>query len=629
VLAVPQRDVLFYDHLGETRTTMRVPLVRGQPADLAAGEPISDVDWYLRSRESSHWDEATSALFYVGDEHNDEVLNLWHLPLGGGPLRPISDEPYVYGYRVDAARGRVALVVRRGDGPYTSCLVLIPTGLLTIPTDGPPGPLPMPDPIVCDTPEAQFTWTDPVFAPDGSGVALTLQKDGRRDQTNVAWVAFADPQVTLITDPRIRRDRADALEPWLDARRFVYVADDSGFPEAMVYDLGKGESRAITQFGRDVSDMRLLRGERLVLLVTLHHPTGDTLVTVDPETGAELDRQEVDGVVAHQGGDDATEAILSVTSATSPFSLHWLHLEVDGTFALEPWLTLPPETEERLVRCQVEAVSIPTFDIDPATGAQRQLHAYLYTPKDPPADDQRVARVLSFYGGENEFKTDIQVFCDAGIATLSTAVRGSDGFGTAFSQLNDGDLGGDDIADVYAAARWLETARGYPRGRIGVYGRSHGGYATMRALTYPPGTNGHADVYPFAFGMSDAGFSDILSFYEDCNIPDWVVTEAGDPATEHDKLVDRSPLSHVALLTAPLLLTHGEQDNRVPVEGSRRMAAACATAGKDCTYVEFAGQGHQVRGLANERRLYQERFSFLERALASSAAAASVAPVSE
>jgi len=238
------------------------------------------------------------------------------------------------------------------------------------------------------------------------------------------------------------------------------------------------------------------------------------------------------------------------------------------------------------------------------------LHAYLYTPSDLPKDSNPLVRMLAFYGGENDFSTDNQIFCQAGIVTFSPSVRGSTGFGTDFYRLNDGDLGGNEIVDLFAGARWLMT-QGYLSDRIGVYGRSHGGYATMRALTFPPGTNGHNDVFPFAFGMADAGFSDIISFHDQCNIPDWVLLEAGDPATEREKLMDRSPLHHVDKLNAPLFLSHGENDQRVPVSGSRQMAEACTQAGQNCTYLEFPGQGHRVRGLTNEQALYQARLAFL------------------
>ena len=52
---------------------------------------------------------------------------------------------------------------------------------------------------------------------------------------------------------------------------------------------------------------------------------------------------------------------------------------------------------------------------------------------------------------------------------------------------------------------------------------------------------------------------------------------------------------------------------RVPVEESRRFAQACSRAGRSCTYVEFEGQGHGLKGLRNQVRVYREMFAFFER----------------
>jgi dipeptidyl aminopeptidase/acylaminoacyl peptidase len=203
--------------------------------------------------------------------------------------------------------------------------------------------------------------------------------------------------------------------------------------------------------------------------------------------------------------------------------------------------------------------------------------------------------------------------CAAGFTVVSPSVRGSDGFGRDFHALNDRDLGGDEIVDLFWVARWLEERAGLDARHIGVYGGSHGGYATMRAMTFPPGTNGRNESYPFGFGMAHAGFSDIQTFHDKCNIPDWVVLESGDPSKPADlaKMKDRSPLSHVDRLQFPLLLTHGSNDWRVPVDESRQFAKKATAAGLPITYVEFEGQGHRIEGLALQVKLFQARFDFL------------------
>jgi dipeptidyl aminopeptidase/acylaminoacyl peptidase len=60
-----------------------------------------------------------------------------------------------------------------------------------------------------------------------------------------------------------------------------------------------------------------------------------------------------------------------------------------------------------------------------------------------------------------------------------------------------------------------------------------------------------------------------------------------------------------------LLLTHGENDRRVPVEESRSFAERAQALERPVVYVEFAGQGHGIDGLDNTMRFYQTLFEFL------------------
>ena len=588
---------LFYNHQRDTKILKRVPFGTEVP-DLEAGIPVNDIDWNSRTRWGGEFHRDTNSLYFTGDESNDERLNLFRLALEDGATTALTDEPYLYGWSLSPDESRFGLVVRRGDGPYTSCLE-------TMNVDGSNR-----QQIVCDTPAAQFSWRGPAWAPDGSGVLVRVNVEGKRSRANLAWVGFDNPEIQIYTDPAVDRTMARTLDDWLDADRSLVVVDDTGHPQLGVFSRATGEISWRAPFERDLASLELLTvdGKQLLLLI-LHRPDEDWLITQDAETGAELDRVVIDGTAEILDTDKQSRALLRVTSASTPFSTEWLTVDADGSIQRDPWFGLPTDLASKIVHCDVKPVSFPTHDDDPETGEKRQIQGFLFTPRAPL--EVPAARIVAFYGGSNSFSTDHQIFCEAGIATLSPAVRGARGYGSDFFQLNDGDLGGDEIVDLFAAARFLET-EGYAQDRIGVFGGSHGGYATMRAMTFPPETNGHNDSYPFAFGISHAGFSSILSFYEDCNIPDWVVLEAGDPATEADKLLDRSPISHADKLTGALMMTHGANDNRVPVRESRQMKAACDAANVVCNYVEIPGQGHGIKGLANQQALYAERFKFLE-----------------
>jgi len=196
---------------------------------------------------------------------------------------------------------------------------------------------------------------------------------------------------------------------------------------------------------------------------------------------------------------------------------------------------------------------------------------------------------------------------------MSPSVRGSWGFGADFYSLNDRDLGGNEIIDLIYGGRYLCRQFGMSESQIGLIGGSHGGYCAMRGLTFPEEVNGKKESFQWGFAISSFGISNIIDYYKTCNIPDWVLQKAGDPESEADKLMARSPILNAQHATGPLLLIHGENDNRVPVDQSRQMATAMKKAGKPYTFIEIPGQGHGWKGLTENITYFREVFAFLSR----------------
>lgn len=599
---------LFYYELGD-RYTLKMLDIPDQGAwDLASGKAISDVDWSKRSLWGIHHHAASNTLWLHADASNDEVMNLWTLDLGTGALSQVTQHDYVYGLGFSEDETQVAYLPRKGKkAPYDTCLRVrnVKTGEERE--------------VVCDTPKLTFTWSDIRFSPDGNEVFFNAQVEGDRTRGQLVRVDLRKkkPKVQLVTNPKVSRNGPSALEGWL-GNELLYTANDDGFSNLYAYDRVTKKTRQVTRFKEDLSSVDRT-GD---LVVGVHKtPAGSTVVLVDPKTSKVLDQKRYDGSVslADAHGDRM------LFTQTSPDIVYEGNALTRSGSSLGDWQTvvsLDPELEKGLVACKATNVHIPTFDKDPKTGKTRELHAFLLEPTTPLPPEQQMAMITSFYGGGNGYSKFDNIMCAAGLTVLSPAVRGSSGFGKDFYSLNDKDLGGDEIVDLFYAARWLEKRTGLSPRRIGVKGGSHGGYATMRALTFPPATNGRNESYPLGFGMSHAGFSDIKTFYDATNIPDWVVLESGDPNVPADltKMKDRSPLQHVDLLRAPLLLTHGSQDWRVPVDESRQFAQAAKAQKKPVQYVEIEGQGHHIEGLTLQVQVYQARFDFLM-AVAKAAAA--------
>jgi len=577
--------------------------------DPEAGRLVHDIDWSKRSFWGTDYDSIHGTHILLGDERNDEVINLYRLSLEDGSIEKLTDVPYIYGRDFSKSGQTIGYIARYGDTePYRNCLTMLEPGSGSSVE------------VLCEEGgEFRMVWSSVNFRPDGSGVVLKLNQGGHRKKGNLAYIDFTapEPAMEILLPTGVERYSHGSYDkPWLDNDRFFYTSDETGFTNLYVFDLASRESMQITSVDEQAWFALIEIDGRTLILQTLDRPYENVMAVIDPESGDELGSRVFDSNIGFIGWDDKNHFIVSMTNVSSPFMADemWITLE-DGkaVWTLEPKIRLPQILAQQIEQCETQRVEFPTFDIDPATGEPRMLHAFLMTPKRPLNDQgQRLAVITSFYGGSNYFSTRQQIYCEAGITWLSPAVRGSSGFGKEFMTLNDRDLGGDEIIDLFYGARFLEDEFGFEPEQIGVAGGSHGGYATMRALTFPPETNGRNESYAFGFGHSHAGFSSIVTFYDATNIPDWIILEAGDPKTEADKLADRSPLTHAGRLESPLLLTHGSNDQRVGVTESRQFYEAAQALDRPVTYIEFEGQGHGIRGLDNLVNYYGVQFDFLE-----------------
>lgn len=611
---------LFYLDTRERYTLLALDVTKDTEAlALEHGEKVTDVDFSQRSLWNVHYVPARNELWLHADERNDERMNLYRVDLASEQRTPVAetDEDYIYAFGFSEDDRYLAWLPRTGkSAPFTTCLHVRD---FAAPNQGKDSVRK----VVCDTPELRFTWGEMVFSPDGKELFFSAQVADDRNRVQIVRVDLTKrkPVVTPITDTTRTRSTADLILGESKGDKFYFLANDDGYTNVYAYSRKTKQVTQLTHYREDIDDA-VLAAEG----VFLSHgtPKGSTLELVDLENGKAKASVRVPGKVnvldAHGG-----TAFWTHRAPDVMFELNATRFVTNEQGALtftQKKLAGPAEPlQNAVVQCQAEAVEVPTFDVDPHTGEKRKLHAFLLTPKQPPSEADhmpgKLALIRSFYGGDNVYTQYDHILCAAGITILSPSVRGSDGFGKEFHALNDGDLGGDEIVDLFYAARWLEARTGLKPAHIGVYGRSHGGYATMRALTFPPETNGRNESYPFGFGIAEAGFSDIEAFYRATNIPDWVVLEAGDPETPEGlaKVRDRSPLSHVARLSAPLFLLHGENDWRVPVAGSRAFAEAARALNKPVTYVEVKGQGHSIEGIERIAQTWDARFDFLERVL--------------
>ncbi|PKL86041.1 MAG: S9 family peptidase [Ignavibacteriae bacterium HGW-Ignavibacteriae-1] len=594
-----ESGIIFFFKDGASKQLQYLDFV--EKVDFWAGKTVSDVDFSKRNVFDLSYNKVDSCFYWNGDERNDEVLNIYRMHINSGKIEKLTDVPYIFGFNYDDTKTKIIYVARLGtkEDRLSEVRILdLTTGKEKI--------------LFRDNTEMLFTWGKPLQSKDGKTLIVTANKNGDRSYGNLLLLDLEKRATKVITNETMKRKTPVIFQKWYSDNEFLYSSNETDINNIFKYNILTNETIQLTNLDANVSSFDYVEiGDKKLLALTSSNPINTNIMLINPKDGQILNTQVTD--VNHLIIDAKANKIMSTgSSAATKFIMSEISVSEDS-FNFDVKYDLPNELKEKIYHADIEKIDYPTFDVDEKTGKQRLIHAYLYKPKNPLPKDKQIVLIQSFYGGYNNFVYRNHLLAEAGITVLSPAPRGSDGWGFDFKAMNDKDLGGNEILDLIYAAKYVNETMEIPPNRIGTFGGSHGGYAVMRLLTFPGEVNGYKANFDWGFGMSDAGFSDIIHFYKTCNIPDWVLLEAGDPATEEEKLKDRSPLYHADLLRGKLLLTHGENDSRVPTEGSIWMADSLKKYGKDFELVLFEGQGHDIKGLENNITYFKTWFNFLNK----------------
>ncbi|GGE77019.1 S9 family peptidase [Sphingomonas prati] len=219
--------------------------------------------------------------------------------------------------------------------------------------------------------------------------------------------------------------------------------------------------------------------------------------------------------------------------------------------------------------------------------------AFVYRPKGIAAG-VRTPVIIDIHGGPEaqtrpNWNYGAQYFADVlGATVILPNVRGSDGYGTKYLNLDNGPKREDSVKDIGALLDWIGTQPGLDAKRVAVYGQSYGGYMSLAVSEhYADRLVGSVERY---------GISDFNSFMANTEAyrRDNRRAEYGDERDPTMKAVfDRiSPLRNVAKIRKPMLVMQGANDPRVPQSESEQVVAGIRANGVSVSYVLFADEGH-------------------------------------
>jgi dipeptidyl aminopeptidase/acylaminoacyl peptidase len=193
-------------------------------------------------------------------------------------------------------------------------------------------------------------------------------------------------------------------------------------------------------------------------------------------------------------------------------------------------------------------------------------------------------------GGNREFGAlegwEIVPFVEAGFVAVASQYRGNAGGEGAE------ELGGADVADVLALLPLLARQHQVDPGRVGMVGYSRGGMMTYLALARGS-RDGEGRVRAAVTVGGLADLEDALRFRPELASV-WGPLLGGGQEISPAALRARSAVCWPERIDVPLLLLHGEADDRIPVEQSRRLAALLAAAGKPVRLETFPGEDHSL-----------------------------------
>ncbi len=573
-----------------------------EEADLRQAENVTDTDFSKRNCWSADFNAADGMVYWIGDEQNDEIINIYRTVPSTEKVEKLTDVPYIYAWSFNPDGTKIAYVSRMGQNENR----LDELHILDLNT--------LADTLVCsDQPDFRYTWGDVSWQPEGKGLMILGLKDMDRTYTNVLYVDLATKKTKVLTDPSKEASLSGTMviNEWLSPDEAIFISDQDGYNNLYSFRLSTGKVKQITRYTMNLDGAKFVTVDGKKYIFALQsNPIRTNMILIDPSSHNVIFEQEYP-LSLSLGAAKENTVTMTAGGTTTLFRIVQAKVTLEKA-EMSTVMDIPEDLQERLVHSTVERLEIPTFDVDPLTGKQRLIHAYLYRPENPLPDDKSLLMVESFYGGDNRYSSEYQIYAQAGIYLLSASPRGSAGFGRDFAAMNDGDLGGNETLDMIYVSRYVADMLNIPAERVGVFGMSHGGYETMRLMTFPGEVNGHKASFPFGFGIETAGFCDIIWQHHHSNIPDWTFLEAGDPVKDSLKLVDRSPITHADKITGPLLLIHGDHDNRVDIGGSQFMADKLQELGKPHKFVKFQGLGHGIKGTENNSKFYNECFRFIE-----------------
>lgn len=245
------------------------------------------------------------------------------------------------------------------------------------------------------------------------------------------------------------------------------------------------------------------------------------------------------------------------------------------------------------------------------------INGYLTLPNGVPA--KNLPMIVNPHGGpwarDNwGFNPEVQFLANRGYAVLQINYRGSTGYGKKFWEQSFKQWGQSMQNDISDGVIWAIKSGYADMHRVGIYGASYGGYATLAGLAFTPNL--------YACGVDYVGVSNLFTFMKTIP-PYWapylqmMYTMVGNPNISADSVMmyNYSPVFHADKITAPLFIAQGKNDPRVNINESNQMVDALKKRNVDVEYMVKENEGHGFHNEENQIDFYTAMDAFFAKHL--------------
>ena len=436
----------------------------------------------------------------------------------------------------------------------------------------------------------EYDHQGPQWSPDGRWIAFTSTRNNAtvRDPgfTNNSdiWIVPADSGAIRRLTTDAGPDRSPTFSP--DGRRVAYLSSDRVNSSADQMDVkviafeGGTPVNLTADYDYSVSDVEWSKDGRFIYFSAAEGLT-QKLYKVPAAGGNPVEISFGDGFMVSNFGmtTDGTKWLVTGSTLDTPGIVYLT--EADGR---RPRRVL--QEHDRIGDWQVARAEAITWK-----GADGlDIEGVLTYPVDYQAG-RRYPLILQVHGGPHgrytaSFNAGAQVWAGRGFAVLQGNPRGSSGRTLAFSNANVNDWGGKDFIDIMNGVDHVIALGVADPDRMGIMGGSYGGFMTFWAVT-------QTDRFKAAIGH--AGISDWYSFFGQTDIPNLLEYGFGGLPTHSKETYERwSPVEYADRVTTPLLITHGENDLRVPISQAEQYFRTLKKLEKTVEFLRYPREGHGI-----------------------------------